>query len=290
MNYFFRSVLWGLFWYTQMATAQVQVQDDRKVLHTFTGAPQRIISLLPSLTETVCVLNACNRLVGVDRYSNWPGKVNDLPKLGSLEDAQIERIVALKADVILAARASRVVDRLESLGQRVMVFDSQTHEDVQRTLNTLATLVGAPEKGPALWTDLQAQIKVLAARVPKQLHGKSVYFEVSTAPYAAGTSSFIGQTLMQLGLGNIVPPELGPFPKLNPEFVVRAQPDIVMAEEKDLRAMSQRPGWKTINSLSAQRVCGFAQPAYEVLIRPGPRIGQAAGLLADCLDRLGKTL
>jgi iron complex transport system substrate-binding protein len=284
-----QSILSGLLCWAHGAGAQIHVHDSRNVVHTFAAPPQRIISLLPSLTETVCVLGACQRLIGVDQYSNWPSQVNNLPKLGGLEDMQIERIVALNADVILSGRSARVIEHLESLGQRVLVFESQTHEDVQRSLAALATLMGNPDIGRMQWAELQAQIKAASARVPKRLLGKRVYFEVASTPYAAGAASFIGQTLAQLGLDNIVSTQLGPFPKLNPEFVVRAQPYIVMAEAKDLRTMPNRPGWRAMDAISAQRMCGFAQPVYEVLIRPGPRIGEAASLLADCLQRLEKT-
>ncbi|MET0350122.1 MAG: ABC transporter substrate-binding protein, partial [Rhizobacter sp.] len=104
--------------------------------------------------------------------------------------------------------------------------------------------------------------------------------------YAAGRSSFIGESLALLGLGNIVGPELGPFPKLNPEYVVRAQPDIIMAVDRSAATMAARPGWSTVKALRDHRVCAFAPDRYELLIRPGPRMGEAALALADCLAGL----
>ena len=87
-------------------------------------------------------------------------------------------------------------------------------------------------------------------------------------------------------MANIVPADLGPFPKLNPEFVVQAQPDIVMAAQRELAQMAARPGWSRLRALRQHRTCGFADAQYELLIRPGPRIGEAAQLLADCLVAL----
>ena len=97
-------------------SAQVTVHDDRGAALTLAQPPQRIVSLLPSLTETVCELGACSRLVGTDRHSNWPASVRALPRLGGLEDAQIERIVALKPDLVLLAVSARAADRLRALG------------------------------------------------------------------------------------------------------------------------------------------------------------------------------
>lgn len=265
-----------------VANAQTELRDDRGTTHRFSATPQRIVTLLPSLTETICALGACARLVGTDRFSNSPASVLALPKLGGLEDAQIERIVALRPDVVLAAKSARVIDRLESFGLRVVVVESQTHADVKRTASLLAQLIGAPAEADRLWNDIERDMRRAASRVPVSLRGQRVYFEVSSAPHAAGASSFIGETLARLGMGNVVPPELGPFPKLNPEYVVRARPEIVMASRRDLESMATRPGWQTLHALRGHS-CGFDTERYELLIRPGPRMGEAALAMADCL-------
>ena len=91
--------------------ASVSVTDDRGKVQQFEKAPQRIVSVLPSLTESVCALGACAKLVGVDRYSNWPATVKRLPQVGGGLDLNIEAIVRLKPDVVLAATSSRAGER-----------------------------------------------------------------------------------------------------------------------------------------------------------------------------------
>lgn len=272
-----------------LANAQISVRDDRGATVTWPVSPQRIVSLLPSLTESVCALGGCARLVGTDRFSNAPAGVIALPKLGGLEDAQIERIAALKPDVVLAAPSARAIERLEGLGLKVLVLESRDHADVQRTLKTLAQLLGAPAEADKVWAAIERDLEQAASRVPPRLRRQRVYFEVDATPYAAGASSFIGQTLARLGMANAIPPELGPFPKLNPEYVVRAQPDIVMAPQLNLDEMQRRPGWAALRALQRHQACGFDSEHYELLIRPGPRMGEAARSLADCLVALGKT-
>lgn len=245
--------------------------------------PQRIVSLVPGLTESVCALGACARLVGTDRNSNWPAEVAALPKLGGLDDAQVERIAALKPDLVLAAPSARAAQRLESLGLRVVVLHTRNHQDVKNNLLLLGRMLGDEAAAQATWAAIEAQIGAAAARVPPAQRGRSVYFEVESSPYAAGPGSFIGETLARLGLRNIAPAELGPFPKLSPEFVVRAQPDIVMAEVRAVRGMAGRPGWAELRALQRQQLCAFAGADYELLVRPGPRLGAAAAQLADCL-------
>lgn len=272
---------------TSSATAQpIVVHDDAGVEHRFASPPQRIVTMLPSLTETAWILGVGSRLVGVDRYSNWPVDIAGLPRLGGLDDASIEAIAALRPDVILAPTFSRAMERLESLGFTIVRLRSESHADVHRTLDLVARLLGTPAEGERSWTRLSRDIDAAAARVPASMRGRRVYFEIRGGPYAAGANSFIGETLASLGMDNIVGAELGPFPKLNPEYVVRARPDIIMGTRRELAALSSRPGWRALAAVRNGRLCGFDADDYDILIRPGPRLGEAAKLLADCLARL----
>ena len=268
------------------AAVAVVVVDDRGQRIELPARPQRVVSLLPSLTEITCALQHCNLLVGTDRFSNWPASVRSLPKLGGLEDTQIERIVALKPDLVLAATSSRAIDRLEALGLRVLTLEPKSLKDTQRVIGLVAQALADAPAGTALWQRIETRIDAAAARVPQALRGQRVYFEIASAPYAAGEASFIGEVLQRLGLGNAVPAALGPFPKLNPEFVVRAQPDIVMATTRALAEMPDRPGWNTLRALRDKRQCGFDTEPWDMLVRPGPRLADAADLLVDCLLKL----
>jgi len=267
-------------------TAQVSVRDDRGVEHRFERSPQRIVTLLPSLTETVCALGACARLVGTDRYSNWPASVIALPKLGGLDDALLERIVGLKPDVVLAAASTRAVDRLEQLGVPVLAFESDRHEQVHASLQRIGTLLGAAAQADAAWAAIEAEFARAAAAVPPRLQGRSVYFEADSSPYAAGAASFVGQTLARLKVENIAPAAMGAFPRLNPEFIVRSQPYVIMAARRNADEMARRPGWSQLQALKDGRLCAFDAERYELLIRPGPRMGQAALVMAACLATL----
>lgn len=278
--------LWLALAAAPVAAAEIRVRDDRGVELRIPAPPARIVSLLPSLTEAVCALGGCAQLVGVDRYVDWPPEVRTLPRLGGLDDTPPEAVVALRPDVVLMARSARLAERLEALGLRVLAFDSDRHADVERSLLALAALLGAPQRGHEVWQRLQAGIDAAAARVPPAWRGRSAYFEIGGGPHAAGEASFVGQTLARLGLANVVPAGLGPFPALNPEFVLRAQPDLVLAERAEVDAMPRRPGWGALAAVRDGRACGFDRAGYELLIRPGPRLGEAAAHIADCIATL----
>jgi iron complex transport system substrate-binding protein len=264
------------------SASAVQITDDRGNVITLARAPLRIVSLLPSLTETVCALGQCARLVGVDRYSNYPASVTKLPIVGGGLDPNIEGIVALKPDLVLAATSSRSADRLRSLGMTVVALEPKTHADVRRVIHTLGQLLEVAD-ADKVWRDIDAALNAASKSLRPNAVGLRVYFEVSQAPHAAGETSFIGETLVRLGARNIVPASMGPFPKLNPEFIVRADPDVIMVGDGTFIGMESRPGWPAMRAIKAHRVCVFSAEQGDKLVRPGPRMAEGARAMAQCL-------
>jgi iron complex transport system substrate-binding protein len=246
---------------------------------------QRIVSLLPSLTESVCALGECARLVGIDRYSNFPESVRSLPRVGGGLDPDIEGVVALKPDLVLIAKSSPAIARLKSLGLNVAVMEPQSHDDVRTSLLALDGLLGI-KRAEAVWLKIEHDMSAASQAVPPSLRGASVYFEVGTGPWAAGETSFIGQTLARLGLRNIVGASLGQFPKINPEFVVQSNPKIIMTSETGVAELARRPGWSRLDALVSARVCSFTPEESDALVRAGPRMAEAIGLMMRCLKKI----
>ena len=231
-------------------------------------------------------MEQCQRLVGVDRYSNFPESLKNLPKLGGGMDPNIEGIVALKPDVVLVSGKSRSTERLEALGIKVVALETKTHADVKRVLKVLGVLLAVPETQGAdrLWRIIDSSVSAAAQSLPAKAKTARVYFEVSRGPYAAGESSFIGETLARLGVKNVVPAKLGPFPRLNPEYVVRANPDVIMIGNRSMVSAVAYPGWNSIKAVKNNRVCVFGLDDSDVVVRPGPRMAEAARLMAKCLE------
>ena len=272
-----------LLFLTTLAQAVV-LRDDRQVDVTIPQTPQRIVSLLPSLTETVCALGQCQKLVGVDRYSNWPESIAKLPRMGGGIDPDIESVVAAKPDLVLMATSARGAERLAALGLTVLVLEPNSHADVRRVIRLVAQALDVPVKeSERVWHDIDTAVNAAAQSIPANAKGQRVYFEAGRGPYGASESSFIGETLQRLGARNILPASLGPFPQINPEFVVRAQPDIIMVGDSSFADMTTRPGWQSMRAMRTQRVCHFKQEESDMLVRAGPRMAEAARLMAKCL-------
>ena len=262
----------------------LQVVDDLGVPLNLDKPPQRIVSLLPSLTESVCALSQCQRLVGVDDYSNFPVSVRQLPLLGSGLVPSIEAVVALKPDLVLLAGSSRASQRLQSLGIKVLALEPKTHADLQRVLKTLGDVLGLPPStAMQLWQGIDAQLNAVAASLSPNARGSRVYIEVGRGPYAASESSFIGQTLARMGARNIVPAALGPFPHLNPEFVLRADPDVLILSSRSSEGLVLYPGWASMRAVRSKRVCVLSPEQADMVVRPGPRLADGARLMAQCL-------
>lgn len=274
------AALWlcALAWPAQAAT----VVDDRGVAVTLPGAPQRVITMLPSLAEMVCELGACGRLVGVDSFSDWPDSVRRLPRVGGVADANIERIVALDPDLVLLSATSPAIGRLQGLGVPVFGVELKTLADVQRSVHSIGRVLEVPG-ATALWQRIEAGLAREAQALPAHARGATVYFEVSAGPYAAGEASHIGELLARLGAVNIVPASLGSVPKLNPEFVVRADPQVIMLAADGDGPLAARPGWNRIRAVREGRICRFTPAESNVVSRPGPRLVEAAQILARCL-------
>lgn len=254
----------------------------------FERVPLRIISLLPSLTETVCALGACDRLVATDRYSNWPARVRSLPKAGGLDDAQIELIVSLRPDVVLLSHEARVTERLDELQVRSFVIETESYADIARTTRIVGAILGVPERAAALNRELDRAVTAVAARSAASLRGRPplVYYEVDGAPFGAGPRSFIGALLTRLGGRNIVSEDLGPFPALNPEYVVLHDPDVIFVAPADAATLTHRPGWEQIRAVRERRICSFPSEVRDTIVRPGPRVADGMRAIADCLDRV----
>lgn len=250
--------------------------------------PQRIVSLLPSLTESLCALDACERIVGVDEFSNHPARVAALPKLGHTFAPLVEATVRLRPDVVLMAYSAPVIAQLERFGIPVLALDANDMAQLEQVLHKLDQLLQV-QRANALLARMQAEVdqqaKALAALTPA---GQKVYFEVDATPYAAGPDSFIGQLLQRLGARNVLPQNLGPFPRITPEYVLRQQPELIIhTPQTPSASFATRPGWSRMPAVRSGRICALDLVETDVVSRPGPRLGEAARALARCLQMPG---
>ena len=258
---------------TALATRYpLTITDDlgRKV--TIQKEPGRVVSLLPSNTETICAIGACDKLVGVDDYSDFPAQVKSLPKVGNLYQPNVEAMVALKPDVVVVSKYGQLVEPLSRAGITVVAINPEKYEEIFSKTNLLGKLLNREKGASAVNTKISrdvARVEVLTRNSRKV----RTYLEIDPTPYSVGPNSFMGVLLAKAGAANIIPANLGDFPQISPELVVQQNPALMLG--LDLDAAKKRPGWGNVAAVKSGAVKNIPSALNTMLGRPGPRIGEA---------------
>jgi iron complex transport system substrate-binding protein len=262
------------------ATFPVRVKDDlgRSVL--LPKEPKRIVTLLPSHTETLFALGVGSRVIGVDDYSDFPADVVRLPKLGGMYDARVEGVLGLSPDLVFISETSPATSTMERVGLTVWAGSARTLDDVYRVARICGDLTGRTEEAAALvrriHDDLERETR-RAASLPRV----RVYYELDATPYAVGPDSFVGALLAKAGGDNVVPRGIGEWPKVSPEVIATADPEVVIGV--DLDALARRPGWDRTTAVRNRRVFSLTPEQRAVVVRSGPRIAEGVRVLSQLL-------
>lgn len=258
------------------------LKDDLGREIVLKAAPKRIVSMLPSITETVCAIGACQHLVATDTYSDWPEAIKKLPKVGGLYDPNPELIVSLKPDLVLLSVYGKLQEVLEKAGIVTFAISTETYDDIFRSTRLLGQVLNLRSEAERLVSRIQNEVYAVETRAAKANERPSVYYEIDPTPYSVGPDSFIGVLIGKARGQNIIPKELGPFPQVSPELVVQKNPAIIVLTHSGAADLKKRPGWAAIAAVKNDRLCNFAGAGDNLLSRPGPRVAESLKLLIEC--------
>jgi iron complex transport system substrate-binding protein len=264
-------------------TYPLVLKDDLGRSVKLMSQPKRIVSMMPSHTETLFAVGAGENVIGVDEYSNFPKlETEKLPKAGNGFAPNLEAIAALKPDLVLTdeSSGSKLVQNLEKLGITVYAGVAQSYNDVFEKINMIGKITNHEKNALNLITKMRTELTAIQAKVAK-FPRVSVYYEVDPTPYAAGSSSFIGALIDKAGGNNIVPAKLGAFPQISPELVISNNPSVILGAS--LADLLKRPGWDKIAAVKTGRVLTFSPEEDDAISRPGPRLPIALKALAKAL-------
>ena len=242
----------------------------------------RVISLAPSVTETIFALGAGDQLVGVSAHCDYPPAARAIDRVGTFVTPNVERILAAHPDVVLAVPSpgnQRPVEALRDLGLRVVVVDAHSVAELESAIVTIGDTVGRPAEARALVAGIEAQFNAVQARVAAT-PARGVLLLVGHSPLiAAGAGTVQDELIRRAGGINLAAGAGRGWPHVSIEFVIAAAPEVIIDT-----GMQDGSGsdtfWGAFPSLPAVhdgRVSGFAGDA---LLRPGPRIGEAVEALA----------
>lgn len=262
-----------------------------------TRAPQRIVTVAPSLTELIFALGAGARVVGVTQFDDYPPEVTRLPRIGGFLDPSVERILELRADLVIAApnAGNRVpLDRLVALGVPVLVVPGNGFADLFHGLRAVGEALGgdAPARAEALARSLAAELEVITAEVRTRRRVALIYDR--NPLILGGPGSFADTLITLLGAENVVKVE-SEYPTYAREQLLLDAPEVIIDASlthwtrtstavAPLTPIAHEPywaAWRTLPAVASGQVYGVTGTE---LLRPGPRLVRGMRALAAALQ------
>jgi cobalamin transport system substrate-binding protein len=286
-------------WFARRAWSPAEDADIPPANYT------RIVSLAPSVTESLCALGLRRRVVGVTIYCTYPTDVKTLPRIGGYNNPNCEAIVRLRPDLVVALpRHLEIARRLRRSGLRVLVIEESGITGIMRNLETLARVCRAGEAADRVIADLRGRMATLRKRT-RGLAKPSVLVSVGRNMgdggirdvYAAGQEGFYDTMIDLAGGVNCYQEGAVKFPRLSPEGVIRLNPDVIidMVDDPSRNGASPasiRKQWLELGAVSAVKKSRVHVMGGDHVVVPGPRfiliLEEMAGLLHPELKREGK--
>lgn len=278
---------------TEVPTENLAVvyTDDLGREITLEATPQRIVSLAPSNTEILFAVGAGSQIIGRDEFSDYPEQAASIENIGgSFGEYNVEAIVALEPDLVLAAEINppELVQQLEDLGLTVYYLGNPTTlEGMYTNLETVAALTGNDAHG--LVDSLKARVAAVDEKIAPLSSRIPVFYEIDasdpTKPWTYGPGTFGDLLISRAGGYNIGGnAENDPYPQISIEQVVAANPSVIILGDSmwgvTPESVVKRPGWETIPAVQSNSIFPFDD---NLVSRPGPR-------LVDGLEQLAKLL
>jgi len=264
------------------APASITLVDDAGDTVRLAKAAQRVISLVPSATETMIAIGATTRIVGRTRF-DAATEIANLPSVGGSVDPSIESIVALHPDLVIGwGTQIREIVRAHLASINVPVFEIRVQDtsDVFRAIGNLGKLVARDSAATVLASSIRAtldSVRTAVANVP----ARDVMFVIYPDPaMTAGPHTFIDELVGVAGGRSVFHDLPDQWPTVSMEEIVRRRPELLIVSQTDsanaLQQFRSRPGWR---DLAAVRAGNVATVSANLTQRPGPRIGEAARVL-----------
>jgi len=246
-------------------------------------APKRVVSIVPSETETLFAVGAGDLVVGVDEWSNYPEETANISKVGDVS-TNIEAVAALNPDLVVASVSmnSGALEQLRELDIRVYASDPKTLEETIAHIDQIGVILNKQAQAAAVTEQMRSVMEQVTEAV-KDVPAKKVYLEFSVG-YSVGKGEFIDELLTLAGGENIAGNQEGWF-EIDPEQVLQSNPELILypdlGEDQSIpEAIVSRPGWDQIDAVKNNKVIAVTN---DPLVRVGPRLTEGLLELAQTL-------
>lgn len=265
--------------------------DDAGREVTLDAAPARIVSLAPSNTEIVCALDACDLLVGVTDFDDFPPEVVDIDKVVTMAQVDIEAVVAAEPDLVLAAgnelTPTTTIEGLTELGLPVLTLYPESLDEVYADIELIGAAIDRVEEATGLVDEMRGRVDAVVEAVDG-LDRPRTFYEVSVFEgtiYTAGEGSFLASLIETAGGEPIVGDTLST--SIEVEDLVAADPELILLGDATYDptitpdSVAARPGWGAMTAVRDGNVVVVTDDL--VITRPGPRIVDGLEALARAI-------
>jgi iron complex transport system substrate-binding protein len=256
----------------------------------------RIVSLAPSVTETLFALGVGDRVVGVTRYCDYPPEAMDRPVIGGYLDLNYEAIVALGPDLVVGIRDSaEALDRLRGLRLATLEVDQHDVSGILDSITTIGEACAVPNRADELADDVRSRIadvtrRTAGLRRPRALVvvDRATGTGSVTTVWAAGPSTFYHELLELAGGSNAIENGFVVYPEVSVEGLLSIDPDVILEvtaelETRGLDRETLRMDWDGLSTLRAVRSGKMYVLDQEYMVIPGPRVAQIIERFAHVL-------
>jgi len=267
--------------------AAITVTDDQGNAVTLARPAQRVITLAPHVTELVFAAGGGDKIIGTVKYSDYPEAAKAIPRIGDLRQFDMEKIIALKPDLLVVWMHGAFDQQLQVLRQSGIPFyfsEPHTLDQIPETLSKLGQLLGTGKKAEAAAADFRLQWQQLQASYQNK-SPVTTFYQVWGGPlYTLNDKHIVNDALHHCGGVNIFGKLPVTAPVVSVEAVIKENPELIIsadAKSRDGRGLTQ---WKAYPTLLASRNQNLLTIDGDLMNRPGPRIIEGAKAICEALE------
>jgi len=273
----------------EVVSFPIEVTDQLGRVVKLDKVPERIISLAPSNTEILFVLGLADKVVAVTDYCNFPPEAQAKPKIGGFTTTNIEQVVVLSPDLVLATEIheARIIPSLEGKGLTVFALAPKTLGEILEAIALVGEITGKEEEASQLVAEMRSRIKVVTDKTDNMPEAQRprVFYITWHDPLMAPGAETRHNELIRMAGGTNIARDLTGYAAISLEAVIEANPQVIIAgvgmgsgEDLTFRYVETEPRLKSVDACINHRVYKID---VDLAGRPGPRIVMALEKFAE---------
>jgi iron complex transport system substrate-binding protein len=247
------------------------------------AARMRIVSLAPSVTETLFALGAGPDVVGVSQYCDYPPQVRVLPRVGSFLTPNLEAIIALRPTLVVGLELSsdvRQIRALNSMGYPVLLVSDDSLQQIETSIETVGARINRQPQAHRLVAQIQTQIAAVQQRLANVKPERALMLVGHQPIVAVGAGTYLDELMRIARAENIAADAGEQWPHLSMEYIIAMRPEVVLDGSMGTEPSSSSDFWEKYPAIPAvrdHRVFGYAE---DPILHAGPRVGQSLEIIA----------